>query len=364
MSAIFLTGFPGFLGSEMASRLLQRNEHHVEIHCLIQKKFRHLAEARAAEIEEKHDADGRIFLHEGDITDDTLGLGADARKALQQEVSEIYHFAAVYDLAVPREIGLRVNVDGTRHMLDFAEGCGNLKQFHYVSTCYVSGRHEGEFSESMLQEGQRFNNFYEETKYWAEVEAQRRMNNGLPVTIYRPAVVVGDSETGRTQKYDGPYYIIQWILRWKKLAPTPVVGNPEDYTLNVVPRDYVLNAMDHLSQHPESVGQVYHLSDPHPPTVSQMIASLGRASGRNILRIPISAPLAKKLLNSFEPLKNWIGIPPEAIDYFNHPTRYTCDVTRSHLEGSNIHCPAFSTYSKTLVDFVKANPSVASAAMA
>src|SRR6185295_13240080 len=106
-----------------------------------------------------------------------------------------------------REVGMRVNVDGTRHVLDFAAAQPSLERLHYVSTCYVSGRYQGVFAESDLEKGQTFNNYYEETKYLAEVEVQRRMREGLPATIYRPSVVVGDSTSGATQKYDGPYFV-------------------------------------------------------------------------------------------------------------------------------------------------------------
>lgn len=362
MSSIFLTGFPGFLGVRMVERLLGRTDAEVTIHCLVQDRFRRQAETRAQALHAEHPDGARIALHTGDITLPDLGLGPILAE-LQPAIEEVYHFAAVYDLGVSRSLGLKVNVDGTRHVLDFAAKCSNLARVHYVSTCYVSGRYPGTFTEDMLRAGQAFNNFYEETKYWAEVEAQRRMQNGLPVTIYRPAVVVGDSTTGETQKYDGPYYIMRWMLRWKRLAPVPVVGNPDEHQLNVVPRDFVVDAMDVLSQHPEGVGMVYHLSDPHPPTVRQMIASMGRATGRNVLQIPVSARLLKKALQSIGPLRAWVQIPPEGIDYFNHPATYPSDHTQAHLKGTGVHCPAFSTYVQALVDFVKAHPDVATKGM-
>lgn len=362
MSATFLTGFPGFLGVRMVERLLGRTDPDDTIHCLVQDRFRGQAETRARALHAGHPDGARIQLHTGDITLPDLGLGP-VLNELQSAIEEVYHFAAVYDLGVSRSLGLKVNVDGTRHMLDFAAGCPHLARFHYVSTCYVSGRYPGTFTEDMLREGQAFNNYYEETKYWAEVEAQRRMQEGVPVTIYRPAVVVGDSTTGETQKYDGPYYIMRWMMRWKRIAPVPMVGNPDDHRLNVVPRDFVVDAMDALSQHPDGVGMVYQLSDPNPPTVRQMIASMGRAMGRNVLAIPVSARLLKKALQSIGPLRRWVQIPPEGIDYFNHPATYPSDHTQAHLEGTGIHCPAFSTYVQTLVDFVKAHPDVATKGM-
>ena len=147
----------------------------------------------------------------GDLTEPGLGL-ADGRR-LAADVTEIWHLAAVYDLGVPRDVGMRVNVEGTRNVLRFAEGCPDLRRHHYVSTCYVSGRHCGPFHESDLDVGQAFNNFYEETKFLAEVRWPRPGHGGMPTSVYRPAIVVGDSRTGDTQKFDGPYFLLQWLLR-------------------------------------------------------------------------------------------------------------------------------------------------------
>ncbi|MCB1034654.1 MAG: SDR family oxidoreductase, partial [Acidobacteria bacterium] len=206
MAKVFFTGFPGFLGSELLPRVLERLSEDTAV-CLIQGKFRDLAETRVEELTAAHPAiEGRVELVEGDITLPDLGLGE--AQELKAEVTEIFHLAAVYDLSVPRKVGMKVNVEGTRYLLDFAQGCPNLKRFQYVSTCYVSGRYAGIFRETDLEKGQAFNNYYEETKYLAEVEVQARMKKGLPATIYRPAIVVGDSRTGATQKYDGPYYVI------------------------------------------------------------------------------------------------------------------------------------------------------------
>ncbi|HSP35304.1 MAG TPA: SDR family oxidoreductase, partial [Thermoanaerobaculia bacterium] len=190
MPTIFLTGFPGFLGSELLPRLLRR-EPGLRARLLVQPKFAPLARERAASL------GNRVEIVEGDITK-RLTVSAD-------DVVEIWHLAAIYDLGVQREFAMRVNVDGTRNVLEFAQRCASLRRFHYFSTCYVSGRYDGTFRETDLERGQTFNNYYEETKYLAEVDVQSRMRAGLPATIYRPSIVVGDSATGATQKYDGPY---------------------------------------------------------------------------------------------------------------------------------------------------------------
>src|SRR5512140_3801153 len=210
MPTLFFTGFPGFLGRELLPRVLERRGD-AEAVCLVQEKYAPAARVAADELARAHPhTAGRVRLVAGDITRSDLGI---AQRSLAGEVVEIHHLAAVYDLGVARELALRVNVDGTRHVLDLAERCPRLERVHHVSTCYVSGRHPGVFTEDALELGQTFHNHYEETKYLAEVDVRSRMRAGLSATIYRPAIAAGDSATGVTQKYDGPYFIIQWLLR-------------------------------------------------------------------------------------------------------------------------------------------------------
>lgn len=364
MTTVLLTGFPGFLGSALVDRLLARYPDEVTLSCLIQAKFRRQAEEKAAALVEPHPGwAGRIRLFEGDITRPDLGLG-DAYAPLQTETVEIYHLAAVYDLGVGRELALRVNVDGTHHMLDFARGCPRLKRFQYVSTLYVSGNHPGPFTEADLSLSQEFNNYYEETKYLAEVDVQQAMVAGLPATIYRPAIVTGDSKTGATQKYDGPYYFIRWLLRQPEAAALlPVVGNPDDVYVNVVPRDFVVDAIAYLSGIEESEGKVYQLCDPQPLTVNQMIDAIGQATGRRIIRLPLPKSMAKGALKYVPGVESVMQIEPESVEYFVLHTRYTCENTLADLEGSGLSCPSFADYVDTLVAFMREHPDISSAAM-
>jgi thioester reductase-like protein len=360
MTSIFCTGFPGFLGSEILPRVLRRAPD-AEALCLVQPKFADLARARADEIEAGDpELAGRIRLVEGDITAPGLGLGGGE----SQGVTEIFHLAAIYDLSVPREVAMRVNVDGTRNVLRFAAGCDALERFQYVSTCYVSGRYAGAFAESDLVKGQEFNNFYEETKFLAEVQVREWMEKGLPVTIYRPSIVVGDSRTGATGKYDGPYYVIRWLLKQPGVALMPVVGNPRRVRLNVVPSDFVISAIDHLSGVEDSKGVVYQLADPDPPTIAEMLDRIVRAVDKPVLRVPTLRPLAKGALGHVPFLERIMGIPPAAIDYFVHPTFYLTDNTRRDLAGTGIEVPPFGSYVDRLVEFVRRHPEIRSKAMA
>ena len=362
MATVFFTGFPGFLGSELLPRVLARSAERRAV-CIVQEKFADLARKRVEELTERQcQLRDRIQLVTGDITEPDLGLGGE-RQRLAGETTEIFHLAAVYDLSVRRPVGMKVNVDGTRHVLDFAGQCPRLGRFQYVSTCFVSGRWAGIFGEDDLERGQSFNNCYEETKYLAEVEVQERMRRGLPTTIYRPAIVVGDSCTGATQKYDGPYFVIRWMLRQLWIAVVPVVGDPRAVRVNLVPRDFVVDAIAYLSGREESLGKVYQLADPEPLTVDELLEVVGRATERRLWRLPLPLAAARAAIDWVPGVYRLMKIPSSSVDYFAHPTHYTCRNTLRDLEGSGIAVPPFPSYVGRLVEFVRAHPEIGSAAM-
>lgn len=278
------------------------------------------------------------------------------------EVTQILHLAALYDLSLHRHLGLQINVAGTAHVLDFAERCRSLERLHYVSTCYVSGRYDGLFREDDLDVGQCFNNFYEETKYLAEQAVRHR--SGIPWTIYRPSVVVGDSVSGATQKFDGPYFVMRWLLRQPRIAVLPVVGDPRRYRFNVVPRDFVVKAIEHLIANPEKAGRTYQLADPEPLTVDETIRALSSATGRTILRLPLPRRLARFAIARVPGVRNVLRIPAEAVDYFVQPTAYDTTNARAALAPAGIGVPRFVAYLPRLVEFVMAHPEVGSLPMA
>jgi thioester reductase-like protein len=361
-TAIFLTGFPGFLGSELLHPLLRASPEHDAV-CLVQPKFRDLAAARVRHLEGAHpELTGRIRLVPGDITLPDLGLG-DAGP-LRERIREVYHLAAVYDLSVEAELADRVNVAGTRHVVRFARRCQGLERLHYVSTCYVSGRYRGFFTESHLEEGQAFHNQYELSKHRAEVEVRRAIEEGLPGTIYRPSIVVGDSRTGTTQKYDGPYYIIRWLLRQPRLAVLPVTGRPAEHRVNLVPRDFVVDSMLALGRRADTVGRTLHLADPAPPTVDEMVEMLAGATGRRIVRVPLPITVAKGAIDRVPGVYRLMKIPSAAVDYFAHPAEYGMEETAPLLAEEGIRCPPVRSYLDRLVEFTRAHPEVEARAMA
>ncbi len=356
---LFVTGFPGFLASSLMPALLARTDD--PIVCLVQPRYRALAEARAAALAKASGMPAaRIRLVEGDLTVPDLGLRGDR---FEHRVREVYHFAAVYDLGVGAALAEAVNVRGTAHVLAFAQACPRLEKLHYVSTCYVSGRYEGVFTEADLDVGQTFNNHYEESKFRAEVNVQAAMKNGLPATIYRPSIVVGDSRTGATQKFDGPYYVIRWLLRWGRLAPVPMSPDAARRTVNLVPRDYVTDAMAYLSRAAGATGRVYHLCDPAPLTAKALLAVLADATRVRVLPVPVPLRPLTRLLERIPLLDRAVGIEPQAFPYFDHPARYGCAQTLAALEGSRLACPPFAAYAHRLVEFVRAHPDISPAAM-
>jgi thioester reductase-like protein len=359
MSLILVTGFPGFLGSRLLPRVLRRElagDDDARAACLVQPRHAGLARRRMAEIVDADPAlGGRIELVEGDITAPDLGLDELTRRRLATATQQVWHLAAVYDLAVRRDVGLRVNLDGTRHVLRFAEDCADLRRHHYVSTCYVSGRHAGIYRESDLDVGQRFNNFYEETKFLAEAEVARARDGGMPTTVYRPGIVVGDSRTGATQKFDGPYYLLQWLLRQPRWAVMPVIGDPTAIRFAMVPSDFVVDALDQLAGLPCSDGVTYALTDPRPPTVEELIDAMARATGRRVLRVRLPRRAIRAALSALPPLARLTGLPAEAIDYFVHPTHYDTSNASRDLAGSGIHCPPVEQYLPHLVEFFRAH---------
>lgn len=360
--ALLLTGFPGFLGSALLPRLLARRQG-VRALCLVQPQ--HLAEAtrRVRDIEAAHPhTRDRIALVEGDITVPDLGTDPAARDVLD-EVSEVWHLAAVYDLTVAETVARRVNVDGTARILDFCRSRPQLKRLQYVSTCYVSGRYEGEFTEAALDEGQTFRNHYESTKFEAEMLVRKAMAGGLPATVYRPGIVVGDSRTGETQKYDGPYFLAAFLRRQLPVAVVPAVADADRVRVSLVPRDFVIEAMDQLSVPDRSIGQTFALTDPDPPTVRQLVDTFAHHLGKRVIWVPLPLGVTRAAIGSVPGLERLLGLPAEGLDYFASPTTYSTANTIAGLAGTGVECPPFETYAGRLLDFMVDHPEFDSSAM-
>lgn len=348
MPQVFITGFPGFLASRLMIRLtdLFTSYHFI---CLVQEKFITQAEKLRSDLITLYPRlDGRIDLITGDITLPDAGLAPETLNRLLSSVEDVWHLAAIYDLAIPREPAYKVNVEGTRLMVALASRMKNLKHLFYISTAYVSGKRTGTIYEEELTAGQTFRNFYEETKYLAEVEI-RKVRHDLPVTIFRPGIIVGHSETGETQKFDGPYYVIQVMDRLPKGFLMTLLGSGS-HTVNLVPVDYCLGAMAWLATRAACTGKVYHLTDPAPLTQREIARSFSDALGKNLRFLSVPSWLAKGVLG-IKPISRLAGLPSVLVDYFDHAHQYDCSNTLADLEGSGIRCPSFSAVAPVLVRF-------------
>jgi thioester reductase-like protein len=233
MGAVLLTGATGFVGREVLSRLLARDDRHV--HALV----------RASDDDE---AAGRLPAHDrltavaGDIERAGLGLSDEAAETLRREVSTVIHCAASVSFELPLEESRRVNVEGTRNMAQFARGCRRLERFTYVSTAYVAGEPGGLFREDELAVGQSFRNPYERSKFEAEV-ALRAEASDLPLQILRPSIVVGDSGTGRTTAFNVLYGPLRAFARGALRA----IPARRDSPVDIVPVDYVADRVHELA---------------------------------------------------------------------------------------------------------------------
>ncbi len=187
--------------------------------------------------------------------------------------------------------------------------------------------------------GQEFRNHYESTKYDAELLVRKAMADGLPATIYRPGIVVGDSRTGETQKYDGPYFLAAFLRRQPPVAVVPAVGDPDHVRFCLVPRDFVIDAMDRLSVLEESLGKTYALTDPDPPTARELVDAFARRLHKRVVWVPLPLPLARAAV-SMPLAERLMGLPAEALDYFASPTTYDTTNTVTDLAGTGVTCPS------------------------
>ena len=345
MPTDLLTGFPGFIGRRLVVRLLE--ERNVNVVALVEPRMLDAARAAAEEIDPK-----RIEVLAGDISERRLALGDDDWGRLTKQVRRVYHLAAIYDLAVPVEAAQRVNVDGTGNVLELCAAAKKLERLAYVSTAYVAGLRRGVVYEHELVMGQDFKNHYESTKFQAEVWVRESMAK-VPTTILRPAIVVGDSTTGETQKFDGPYYILRAISETERAGRPMVQFGRSDARFNVVPVDYVVEAIAVAAAMPEAEGETLHLVDPEPLTSGELTRVLAEHYGARPPkgRIP---PLLVEASLRIPAIKSRFGdTPKESIAYLNHPVEFDTRRTVDLLGNRGLTPPSFADYAQHMVRFYR-----------
>lgn len=348
---IFLTGFPGFIASRLFRFLATEGSRFM---LLVQPGFADRAQQELERIAQQAGRPASEFrILQGDITQPDLGMSPSVLEIARSQTTIVFHLAAIYDLAVARDSAMHVNVAGTRRVNQFARSLPHLRNYHYVSTCYVAGKRQGVIFENELRHEAGFRNFYEETKYLAELEVDA-LKSELPVTIHRPAVVCGDSKTGETVKYDGIYYLIHYLLKWPAVLSAFNIGN-DDVTLNLVPVDFVVEAMAALARDSLSVGKTVQLADPRPLTTRELFNTIARCiSGResritmpaSLVHTSLMLPLAPKVTD----------LPHSAVPYFF--LKQTYDTTRATqlLAPHGISCPPFESYVEAVVDYAARHP--------
>ncbi len=348
---IFLTGFPGFIASRLVERL---SRHDTQFFLLVQPQFLERASAAIEQISDRTGTPLENFaLIEGDITRDDLGMSDDDMQTVRSETTSVFHLAAAYDLGIDKESATRVNLVGTRNVNALCSTIVNLRRYNYISTCYVAGRRKGRILETELEHQEGFRNFYEETKYLAEMEVEK-LKAHLPVTIFRPSVVVGDSRSGETVKYDGIYYLIQYLRKFPGLLRFINVGNKE-VRLNLVPVDFVVEGIAALSSDENSIGKTIALADPDPLTTAELFDLIAeRLTKRRSIFTPPQSIVEKTLMLGFSPPMT--GLPHHGVPYFFLSQTYDTAEARELLTAHGIECPNFRDYVANLIAFVEKHP--------
>lgn len=339
-----ITGFPAFTARRMIAKLLAA-EPDTRLYVLARDKFA----LEADHLLESLDAGDRAEVLVGDVCDMDLGLSSAEYRALSKEVTWIHHLAGIYFMGIDDDTARRVNVGGTRTVLELARDSTQLERIVHWSTAMVSGNRSGTVYEEDLDAGQRFHNAYERTKYEGERLVRAAMRQ-LPITIVRPSIIVGDTQTGEIDKLDGPYYLMVLIATNASGLRLPILGRG-DSPLHLVPIDYVIEAAWHAARSDGAAGKTFHLVDPSPLTARQIFEAVADAANTEKPRGSIPRPLARAVLRT--PGLARLGRGPLAfLDMLDHAVHYDSTNTAQALAGTTVRCPSLSDYLPVLVRHV------------
>jgi NAD(P)-dependent dehydrogenase (short-subunit alcohol dehydrogenase family) len=355
--AYFVTGGTGFIGRFLIDNLLKRKG---TVHVLVRKdsmkKFEALAKQRGWDRK-------RVLPVAGEMTAPKCGLSAAQLRALSGKVKHFFHLAAIYDMAAKPDALHAANIDGTRNALDLAAalkaGC-----FHHTSSIAAAGMYPGVFREDMFDEAEGLDDPYLRTKH--DSEGLVRAETRIKWRIYRPAMVVGHSQTGEIDKIDGPYYFFTFLKKLRQTLPPwmPTLGI-EGGRINIVPVDFVANAMDHIAHKPRLDGHCFHLTDPEPMRVGEVLNTFARAGHAPEMTMRIDARMfaflpgsVRMAVGSLPPVKRFVGmllrdfkIPREVLKFITYPTRFDNREAERALKGSGIAVPRLDDYAWRLWDY-------------
>ncbi len=354
----FVTGATGFIGKRLVRKLLERKGS--VVYFLIRKE----SQDKVASLRQYWSTSAaRAVPVFGDLTAKKLGVGADDLKKLKGQIDHFYHLAAVYDLGADEASQIAVNVDGTRNTVELAKLIG-AGHFHHVSSIAAAGLYEGVFREDMFDEAENYEHPYFMTKH--ESEKIIRSECRVPWSVYRPAMVVGDSVTGEMDKVDGPYYFFKLIQRMRQLLPPwlPSIGL-EGGRINIVPVDFVVDALDAISHKADIDKKCYHLVDPEGYRVGDVLDIFSRAAHAPKMNLFVNAALlgfiprsVSKGLMALAPVRRVrnaimkdLGLPEDMLTFVNYPTRFDCRDALAALKGSGVACPNLKDYAWRLWDY-------------
>ena len=354
----FVTGATGFIGRRLVKALLARKG--AVVHFLIRAE----SAGRTQELLDYWGVDKtRAVAVPGDLTEPGLGITKPQRQRLQVHVKHFFHLAAVYDLKADPASQERVNVEGTRNAVAFAAEIG-AECFHHVSSIAAAGLYEGVFREDMFEEAEELDHPYYKTKH--DSERIVREECAVPWRVYRPGIVVGDSRTGEMDKIDGPYYFFKLIQRMRQILPPwmPTIGI-EGGRINIVPVDFVVDALVHIAHLRGKDGKCFHLVDPTPYRVGDVLNVFARAGHAPAMAMRINAALLgfiprgiKKGMLALTPVRRIrnavmkdLGLPEDILTFVNYPTRFDCREAQAALQGSGIEVPRLEDYAWRLWDY-------------
>lgn len=348
MRTSFITGFPNFLAVTMAREVLAEHPKN-QARLLVQGKHLGAWEEFRRLLPESHRK--RAHAYTGDVVDMDLGLSGDEYAEIADTADYIFHLAGVYWMAADPQEAYRVNVEGTAEMLRLAKECTRLRRFAYFSTAFVSGDRTGVILEEDLEAGQKFRNAFEETRFRAERLVRRHLDQ-LPISIFRPSIVVGHSVTGEIDRITGPYFLMNAIVNWPVDVPIPLPGRG-DAPMNLVPVDFVVSAARLLTGDPRSEGRTFHLTDPNPLPARRVFELVARAAGRRAPRGQLPSRTVRRLL-SLPGLRRGATDQRHFLEYFDQVVIWRGVNTLNLLSGSTVQCPPFESYVDVLVDQLKA----------